>query len=111
MTKFEKFVQAIDEATYDIRCKIKNGVEWVKENPVAASVIAGSIATTSVKVASIVRINDERIRRERDFYDPRTGKHTMAKRKPRGSELDEIEWRYSIGESYNSILRDMNLRK
>ena len=86
-------------------------VKWVKENPIAAATIAGAVASSASKGYRAYQIYEEKVARNRRFYDPRTGKYTTSRRNLRGWELDEIEERYNNGESYNSILRDLGLRK
>lgn len=86
-------------------------VKWVKENPIAAATIAGAVASSASKGYRAYRLHEEKVARDRRFYDPRTGKYTTSRRNLKGWELDEIEERYNNGESYNSILRDLGLRK
>lgn len=91
--------------------KVHNGVTWVADHPVEAAAIAGSLAAGAKQGYKLAKIHEERVHRDCDFYDPRTGKYTRTKRRPKSWEMDEIEYRYGRGESYNSILRDLNLRK
>ena len=65
----------------------------------------------TVDVAGVAKLHEDKVHRERDFYDPRVGKTTRASRKLKSYELNEIERRYNRGESYQSILFDMGLWK
>lgn len=91
--------------------KVHNACNWVADHPVETSAILGVTATTVSKAYKFAKLHEEKTHRDLDFYDPRNGRYTRAKRKPKNWELDEIEYRYNRGESYNEILRDMNLRK
>lgn len=91
--------------------KVHNTVEWAKEHPVEVASIIGASATVVSKGYKWSKLHEEKLHRERDFYDARVGKYTRANRKLKGWERDEIEMRYNAGESYNRILGDMGLRK
>ena len=84
---------------------------WVIENPIAAVTILGTCATLVGKAGRIYTTHAEDVRRRRDFYDPRTGKHTNIKRDLKGWEAEEVDERYNNGESYVKIFRSMNLMK
>lgn len=105
-----------------IKLKFENGKAWcgTKFDSLKTWMInhpyeAAGLGTTAVigtrEVVRAVRRHEDKVHRERDFYDPRCGRTTRAKRRPSTYELDEIEFRYRNGESYNEILREMNLRQ
>lgn len=54
-------------------------------------------------------VKEVTMHRERDIYDPYRGHYYRAKRKIKNSEWLAIDTRYSCGESYGQILRDMHL--
>lgn len=91
--------------------KLHNGYNWAKDHPVETLSIIGGVATGASKAYKFAKLHEDKVHRERDFYDPRVGKTTRASRKLKSYELNEIERRYSRGESYQSILFDMGLWK
>ena len=91
--------------------KASNLKTWVINHPYEAMALSGSIVAGTTKVVKVAKHHEEKVHRERDFYDPRCGRTTRCKRRPSNYELDEIEFRYRNGESYNEILREMGLRK
>ena len=106
-TKIKERFSEMKDKIIDNGKKIGN---WVIENPIAAATIIGCASSCVSKGYKFARLHEDKVHRARDFYDPRTGKTTRSKRNPKGWELDEIEFRYNNGESYNHILADMNLR-
>lgn len=85
-------------------------VNWTKENPFAAAMLAAAGAKIISTGARSYSLHAEGLRRERDFYDPRTGRHTITKRNLRPWESEEVDFRYDNGESYVSIFRDMGIK-
>lgn len=82
---------------------------WCLENPMPALAVLGSAASIVTKATRAYGVHTENVRRRRDFYDPRTGKHVIAKRDLKIWESDEIDERFRNGESYAHIFRDMNI--
>lgn len=93
-------------------CKAANDVKnFVVNNPVESAAIAGAAMTIVSKGTKAYCTHAENVRRETDFYDTRTGTHAHAKRRLKTREQTEIDERFRNGESYISILNDMNLLK
>ena len=84
---------------------------WVLEHPMEALAIAGSTGVTVRKVSNMYCAHREDVRRRRDFWDPRTGRHSNIKRDLKPWESEEVDERYQNGESYVKIFRDMKLLK
>ena len=89
--------------------KAKQFGEWVVTNPVATGTSAACIYKGVRSLTKAYSVHREDVRRDTDFYDPRAGKHSYARRKPTRREQVEIDDRYSRGESYTKILYDMGL--
>ena len=93
--------------------KAKAGVRyawnWTLEHPVEAVAFAGVGLKLTDKVSKMYCAHKEDVRRERNFYDTRTGKNTKANRRPTHKQAREIDERFKRGESYISILSDMGL--
>lgn len=99
----------------DFGCGIINGLAKVfnfcAENPIAAALIAGTATTAIQSSAKAYTAHVEQVRRERDYFDPRTGKHAIAKRKLDAYEQAFVDEQYALGKSYVQILHDMELLK
>ena len=89
----------------------KNAVNWTFEHPMEAVALVGAAAGLTNKVGKIYCTRKEVVRRKRDFYDTRTGRHVYAKRNLKPWEEELVDERFKNGESYVSIFRDMNLMK
>ena len=111
MTFGEKLKLKMENGKAWALAKASNLKNWIVNHPYEAMALGGSIVAGATKGVRMAKHHEEKVHRERDFYDPRTGRYTRAKRKPKNYELDEIEFRYRNGESYNEILREMNLRQ
>ena len=94
-----------------IKLGAKSTWDWVLEHPMETIAIAGGVAGVTKKACGAYKTHAEDVRRRRDFYDPRTGRHSYVRRDLKGWEEELIDERYNNGESYVSILRDMNLMK
>lgn len=81
------------------------------ENPSKVVAVATSVALVVGKLAKYQSAREDRIHRERDFYDMRTRSYTRARRKLKPSEQREIERRYAAGERYSDILYSMRLNE
>lgn len=106
---FEKVGNGIKETGKKIGDGLRATGQWIKDNPLTAMTIAGCAASASTKAYKSYRLHADEVKRRRTFYDPRRGRYSEAKRDLRPWELDEIDSRYSAGESYSHILMDMNL--
>ena len=84
---------------------------WCAEHPLEAITIVGSIAGVTKKASNAYCAHREDVRRRRDFWDPRTGRHSYVRRDLKAWEEEEVDERYNNGESYVKIFRDMNLLK
>ena len=95
--------------------KAKDGciqaANWVKDNPATVASIASGTAIVATKLTKHSQIRSEERRRERSFYDPRTGVYTYAKRDLSAREKKEIVNRHQRGEAYSDILYDMHLTR
>jgi len=111
LTFVEKCKLKIENGKTWISAKISSAIMWIEDHPTEAIAIGGAIATGTSKAIKVAKLHSDRVHRERDFYDPRLGRYTRARRKPTNDELDYIERRYKNGDSYNSIFRDMGLRR
>lgn len=87
----------------------KKAVDWCIENPMAALAILGAGTSIVTKTTRAYNTHAENVRRRRDFYDTRTGKHVIAKRDLDIWESDEVDERFRNGESYAKIFREMNI--
>lgn len=107
--------------TEEIKRSLKNGFDkyvvkpvtevgkWAVNNPMTALTLATFTAGVAKKGFSYQKVKAEDKRRECDFYDPRTGRHTVARRAPNRKQRLEIDRRYANRESYEKILSDMGL--
>lgn len=108
--KVEDFKRGLKEGFDKYVVKPVTGVvKWGAENPMAAISILTITAGVAKKGFSYSKTRAEDNRREKDFYDPRTGRHTKARRKPTRKQRLEIDRRYANKESYETILSDMGL--
>ena len=89
--------------------KANDLVDWALEHPSEALTAAAAIGGVLKVSSRTLRVFAENRRRDLDFYDPRTGRHVWAKRKPTARESVEIDRRYRAGESYEQILWEMRL--
>lgn len=98
---------------YDCGEKARSVGKWAKENPqlaVSLSVAAvGALAGIAKAEARKAETKEIRQRREKSIYDRSLGHYYDLNRKPKPKEWAEIDQRKENGESYGSILRDMNL--
>ena len=101
------FKKAVDT----VKKPVVKAINWSFEHPTEALGIATGAGIALTKVAKIHSVNAEDRRRTTDFYDPRTGAHSIAKRALRPKEKVEIIERYKAGESYDEILYDKGLLK
>lgn len=93
--------------------KVKDGIgkifSWGCENPDEALATLVAISGVVWKGHKILKDHNEAERKKRQFYDRRRGCWSEARRNPTPYERDVIDTRYKNGESYNHILRTMNL--
>ena len=94
-----------------VKDKAARAGNWILEHPIEAATLGGVAASIVSKGTKAYCTHAETVRRNRDFYDPRTGRHVYAKRNLKGWEEELIDERYNNGESYVSIFRDLNLMK
>lgn len=115
-----------DERNFKQKCKdryntvkLKAGIkareakEFCKNNKEAVIGIAAVSIPGLIKLGGKAMNNRkfkmEEKRRDRDYWDPRTGKHWVAKKKVSTKTQLEIERRYKNGEDYGEILNSLNL--
>ena len=91
--------------------KLRGLGRWIAEHPMETLAIAGGAAGVVKKTSNMYCAHREDVRRRRDFWDPRTGRHSIVKRDLKRWEEEEVDERYTNGESYVKIFRDMNLLK
>ena len=99
---YNKGKEKAKKAIGDLSC-------WVENNQALAGLIVvggGKLIHEAIKYHNS---RQEKIHRDRDFYDPRRGTYTQTRRKVSNREALEIERRYQRGESYREILSDMGL--
>ena len=98
---------------YGASCAGKWAVHQIVNHPVESLTVLGGAAAVTKKLCKAYSVHTENVRRELEFWDPRTGRYTRAKRKLSPKERLEIDRRYrnDRNESYVSILSDMNLMK
>lgn len=108
--KVEEFKRGLKEGfdNYVVKPVVSVG-KWAVENPMTAITLATITAGVAKRGLSYQKVKAEDKRRETDFYDPRTGRHTVARRKPTRKQRLEIDRRYANKESYESILSSMGL--
>jgi hypothetical protein len=83
--------------------------KWANENrETAAAVVAIAISTVK-SVSRMYVAHCDKIRRDRVFYDPRTGKYCETSRTLTRRERVRAEERHNRGETYQMIFYDMNV--
>lgn len=108
---FERVKMKLKDTFEFVKGILTGAILWCKNHPVKAASIASSAAYVVGKFAKIYVTHAESVRRDRDFYDPRTGRHTKARRNVKPWESAEIDRRYNQGEPYSQILRDLGLAR
>lgn len=97
--------------------KVKNGVEWCKENPREAVTLLGGAAAVLTGANKVVRgvnrhltARKERYTKERFVYDRSLNLYVKTKRKLTAKDLDHINTvRRQTGKKVSEVLSDMNL--
>lgn len=91
----------------------KKTVTWIKDNPIAASMLmaaGGSLLREGNKMMKNASEAKQRYESERRFYDRSSNQYLKFKHKPTDWQKDEANRRhYEYGESYSQIYRDMGL--
>ena len=95
----------------DAKKKADEAVRWGMDHPAEAIALAGLLVGGVKKASSAYQTHAEDRRRDIDFYDPRTGRHSKARRKLKPYEQVRVTERYNRGESYDKILYEMGLLK
>lgn len=111
VTAFDKLndkVKSIRKTLTDAAWKVVN---FCIENPIAAALIAGTASSAITQATKAYKDHNEMVRRRRDFFDPRTGRHCFAKRDLDPNEQAYVDARHDNGETYVKILSDMGLLK
>ena len=113
---FGEFKRQVDREAKDIYEDVKNkantAIAWGMQHPGEALAILGLGAGVVKKGTSAWKTRMEDERRRYDFYDPRTGAHSRAKRCMTKEQAVQIERRWREGkESYKEILYSMGLLK
>lgn len=99
--------------------KIKNTVEYVKENPQGAATILGIAATVTGGTTKLIRVinrrhalRQEKFHREREIYDHSSGQYLVVKRKLTKADVDRMnELRRKKGYKVSEALSELNLLK
>lgn len=107
--------QWLEEKSEQAKRKAMDGVEWCKTHKetiiVFGPVVAGSLIEL-LKINNKRRtVNEEKALKDRYIYDRSSGHYYELKRKPKNSELLQIDQRKQEGESLGWILNDMRLLK
>ena len=109
------FFKKICDAAKSFGGSVASGVTKIAifctENPITAALFVGVGTTAINSVSKAYCAHAEQVRRDRDYFDPRTGKHAIAKRKLDAYEQAYVDEQYNLGRSYVSILSDMELLK
>ena len=95
-------------ARFKAGCKAAG--KWVLEHPMEALALGGGAATLIKKGSNMYCAHAEDVRRRRDFYDTRTGRHSVLTRDLRRSEQVEVDRRFTAGETYVHIFDDMGIK-
>ena len=106
-----KVKEKVETATKTVKKAVARTIIWAYDNPVQAVGAITGLGVIATKAAKIHSVNAEDRRRDTDFYDPRTGVHSIAKRPLKPKEKVEILERYKSGESYAEILYRKGLLK
>lgn len=117
-------METIDNRTFKEKCKDFKGrckAKWedfkwfcYENKEMVAAVLIVLIPALSKTVSSGARAyaeHREDVRRQTDYYDPRTSEHWFTKRPLSTNEKLELERRYNNGESKGDILDSMRLLK
>jgi hypothetical protein len=86
-------------------------VSWIAEHPMEAVALGGVAAGVVRKTSNAYCTYKEDVRRNTDYWDPRTGTHAHIRRKLKPAEQETVDERFRKGESYVQIFRDMNILK
>lgn len=99
-------------------CKVKECVDFVKENPEAASIIAGFGAAAIGGVKTIVkvtsrhhRIRVENYNKDHYIYDPSMHMKLKTKRKINDNDRKYIAKERQKGKTYHEIIHNMDILK
>lgn len=91
----------------------KKTIKWVKENPIAASMLMAAGGSALHEINSFLKnAFDAKYRRESEYshYDRSSGQRLKFKHKPTKWQLNEASKRHSeTGDLYTDIFRDMGL--
>lgn len=109
--KREAAKRKVKKAISDAGRTVKNVGHWCVEHPTEAITIALAGGAVIRKGLSWHQTAMENYRRKVDYYDPRNGRHSIAKHSLSPRQQVEIQRRYNNGESYAEILYDMGLLK
>ena len=105
---------------YNWACdKVRNTVEYVKENPQGAAAIAGIVMTVTGGATKLVRsvnrhqaIRQEKFHREREIYDHSSNQYLVTKRKLRKDDIDRMnKLRREKGLKVSEALSELDLLK
>lgn len=91
----------------------KKAINWIKENPIAASMIMAAGGSALHEINSFVKNTSEakyRRQSEMEFYDRTSNQRLRFKHKPSKWQLNEANRRHlESGDPYSKIYRDMGL--
>ena len=122
----EEMKARFEGVRYKVQVKmedLKHGARKVKEviakcaeehplETLTAGITVIGMGVGAVKSASnAYNEHCEKVRRDTDFYDTRTGRHVIVKRPLKTHEAVEADERFGAGESYVQIFNDMGLLK
>lgn len=110
-----KLKETFEERLKSGKEKLGNVKTVLKGNPeLAAKVIAAGVSVGFVVIKAAVKhheLAEARELKDCRVYDRRCGHYVTIKRPIKATEWSEIDYRYSNGESYSSIMSDLDLLK
>lgn len=107
--EYQKLKWKTRKELFKLRCKEFAREAWEHKEELAA--VAGAVFAGGKLLNSLTKETREKRDRELRLWDPRLGRYSYMKRRPKQKEWDEIDRRYHDGESYREILKDLNLIK
>lgn len=115
--KFVNFATKVKSGVGNAKEKVimagSKAMNFALENPILSILIIGLATDATKSVAKMYVTHAEDVRRRRDFFDPRTGRHNLIKRDLDPDEQAYVDERYRNDSSvtYSQIFSDMDLLK
>lgn len=98
--------------------KVKETVEWVKENPQAAAILAGGVTAVAGVAKKGIRAIDkhaslrqEKSNKERYVYDHSLNMYLKTKRPLNRKDVERINAQRKTGKKLSEILEELDLLK